>query len=589
VRYITIIMLSITISILLGFTFYKPLHAAANASFESTHYSGSGQCVQCHDGLTDNQGNDISIIKNWSTSMMANSTRDPYWRAKVASELHRNPTLSDEINDKCSRCHAPMANDAAKKADAPLEILGNGFLNPSNTYYNHALNGVSCTLCHQIDNAVNLGTLAGVSGNFSVLQKSNLVDRPAYGQYTDPFTTPMQNAVNFTPQHGSHTSTAEMCATCHDLKTSFVDANGNVASTTAESEFPEQMVFSEWKNSAFQTGGTQEKTCQGCHMPKVSGEVKIATRPGFLNPRPNFAQHTFLGANSTMMDILNTNRTALEVTATGFEQAIIDTQTFLKTAATIEIVSTEQANSQLIVVVKITNNSGHKLPTAYPSRRAFIHFKVTDSQGETVFESGKLNADGSIVGNAEDVDSSTYEPHYDVITAEDQVQIYESIMQDTDGKVTHTLLRAAAYTKDNRITPAGFDKTNVPNDVAVKGLAFSDANFNHGSDTITYTIDVGTKTGLEVVAELNYQPLAFGHLQDMFKDADTVTEVAAFKSQFEAANIRVELIASTSSTSTTTPTGTDTNSDSGGGGSLSFLMIFVLFLLRQWQVRVITL
>ena len=90
------------------------LHAA-DANFESTHFSGSANCSQCHDGLRDEKGKDISIVKNWSTSMMANATRDPYWRAKVASELHRNPSVSDEINDKCSRCHAPMANEAMKK------------------------------------------------------------------------------------------------------------------------------------------------------------------------------------------------------------------------------------------------------------------------------------------------------------------------------------------------------------------------------------------------------------------------------------------------------------------------------------------
>ena len=61
--------------------------------------------------------------------MMANATRDPYWRAKVASELHRNPSVSDEINDKCSRCHAPMANEAMKKEGVEVSIFGGGFLN----------------------------------------------------------------------------------------------------------------------------------------------------------------------------------------------------------------------------------------------------------------------------------------------------------------------------------------------------------------------------------------------------------------------------------------------------------------------------
>ncbi len=532
-------------------------YALANANFEGTHFTGSGRCAECHNDLTDTQGKNISIVENWSSSMMANSTRDPYWRAKVASELHRNPNLSDEINDKCSRCHAPMANDAAKKDGAPLKILGSGFLNSANTYYNHALDGVSCTVCHQIADDGNLGTLAGVSGNYSILQYANAVDRPAFGQYLDPRTMPMQNSVSFTPQQGLHTSTSKMCATCHDLKTPFVDAAGNAASTTPESEFPEQMVYSEWNNSAYKTGGAKAQTCQGCHMPKVAGSVKIASRPRNLNARPDFAEHTFLGANTAMMDILNNNRTALEVTSTGFEKSIADTQTFLKSAATIEVLSTEIIADQLKVVVKITNNTGHKLPSAYPSRRAYLHFLVQDNEAQTVFESGKLNTNGSIVGVAGDTDSSTYEPHYEQITSADQVQVYEPIMQNTDGDVTHTLLRAAAYKKDNRLTPAGFDKTVVPNDVAVVGLARSDADFNSGSDTITYLINVGSKRNFAVNVSLDYQTLSFGHLQDMFKDAATLTEVATFKSMFDQATLRAETIATTeavfNATTTSTP------------------------------------
>ena len=72
---------------------------AADSSFVGIHYSGSGNCAACHDGLSDSNGNDISIVRGWSDSMMANATKDPYWRAKVAAELRRNPALANEIND----------------------------------------------------------------------------------------------------------------------------------------------------------------------------------------------------------------------------------------------------------------------------------------------------------------------------------------------------------------------------------------------------------------------------------------------------------------------------------------------------------
>ena len=72
-------------------------------------------------------------------------------------------------------------------------------------------------------------------------------------------------------------------------------------------------------------------------------------------------------------------------------------------------------------VVKLVNNSGHKTPTAYPSRRMWLHFKVTDSNNNIVFESGKIDPDGSIAGADNDLDQSQFEPHYNVITSEQLV------------------------------------------------------------------------------------------------------------------------------------------------------------------------
>jgi hypothetical protein len=408
-----------------------PMPWPASAGFVGNYFSGSGTCSACHDGLQDGRGKDISIVRSWSGSTMANSTRDPYWRAKVASELHRNPQISDELNDKCSRCHAPMANDAARKDGASIEILSTGFLDASNPYFHHAIDGVSCTLCHQIENDGRLGTLEGTSGEFSVAIRSNRTERPAYGQYANPFARPMQMFVGFTPQFGSHTSTSELCASCHDLKTAFVDAEGNLASTTLESEFPEQMVYTEWANSAYRVGGAKERNCQGCHMPKVKGRVPIASRH-MARARPDFARHRFVGANTTMLGILDRNRDELGVTSPVLTNQISRTRRFLsRRSAALKVLSAEIVEGRLMTRMRVRNRTGHKLPSGYPSRRAYIHFVVRDAKGNVLFESGKLNQDGSIVGVDLDTNPTRYEPHYDAIQRSDQVQVYEPIMGDT--------------------------------------------------------------------------------------------------------------------------------------------------------------
>ena len=516
--------------------------AINDANFKSTHFSGSGNCTSCHNGLTDAAANDVSIESDWSTSMMANATRDPFWRAKVASEIQRNPQLKEVLDDKCSRCHAPMASVEAKFEGSSVELFGNGFLNPQNPYYNHSMDGVSCTACHQIEDNGKLGTLEGFSGKFSIVDLGTSAERTAFGQYINPEINPMLNNTGFRPTNASHISSSEMCATCHNLKTPFIDSSGTVVSTTPDTEFPEQMVYTEWENSSFASGATLQ-SCQDCHMPKTDG-VKISTRPQTLTARNNFARHTMVGANTTMLDILSRNKEALAVTAKGFDTAITQSRAMLKTAADIEVISQTLVNEELTVQLRINNRSGHKLPTSYPSRRVYIHFVVRDNTNAIVFESGKTNADGSIVAVDADTDLSRYEPHYDEITQQDQVQVYEAIMGNTDSNVTYTLLRAASYLKDNRIPPAGFDKNTAVNDVSVTGAAMNDSNFNSGSDIITYKVNIGAASAntISYSAELKYQSLAYGFVKDLFQD-NSNPEVAKFEALYDnSATIRSETI-----------------------------------------------
>jgi len=513
-----------------------------NTNFTTSHFSGSGNCATCHDGLTDTSGENVSIARDWGTSMMANATKDPFWQAKVAAEIERNPHLATRINDTCSKCHAPMANyEITKVQNGDVTLFGaDGILNPDHALYDAAMNGVSCTVCHQITDDASLGTLAGFSGHYNINDTKII-----YGQYSDIFGQPMINNTGYTPAYSAHVSDSAMCATCHNLKTPFVDASGNIISTTPESGFPEQMPYTEWQQSIFDDAGSNPQSCQDCHMPESTS--KVSNRPRWLGTKDGFAKHQMVGANTTMLTMLRDNAAQLDVTSANMDLSISRARAMLQSAASVEIVSASVNNGVLETRIKVQNDSGHKTPTAYPSRRMWLHFKVTDSSNNVVFESGRINADGSIAGADNDLDQTVFEPHYNLIASADQVQIYETIMGDSDSNITYTLLRGARYLKDNRLTPKGFNKLDVPSDVAVLGQAANDTDFNLGSDELSYRIPVAVAGNLNVSVSLNYQTIAHGFLQDLYRDTH-LQQVQTFKSLYDAQSLKHEQVANAQTT-----------------------------------------
>lgn len=568
------------------FLFSLTVHAE-NTSFTTSHFSGSGNCITCHDGLTDTLGDDVSIVRDWGASMMANATKDPFWRAKVATELERNPHLSSEINDTCSRCHAPMANfEIIQVQGGELSLFGpDGILDSNHSLYDAGMNGVSCTVCHQIEDDATLGTLAGSSGHYKINDTKTI-----YGQYSNITVQPMINNTGYTPEYSAHISDSAVCATCHDLKTPFVDANGDVVSTSPESEFPEQMPYTEWQNSIFDDAGSNPQSCQDCHMPKTTS--KISSQPQWLNPREGFAKHQLVGANTTMLTLLKNNAAQLDATSSNIDLSISSARAMLQSAVSIEFVSASVNEGILEARIKVQNNSGHKTPTGYPSRRMWLNFKVTDSNNNIVFESGRINTNGSIVGADNDADNMVFEPHYNLITSADQVQIYEPVMGDSDNQVTYTLLRGAQYLKDNRLTPNGFDKLVVPSDVAVRGLAFDDDDFNKGSDEITYRIPVAIVGDLNVSVSLNYQTIAFGFLQDLYRD-DQLEQVQTFKTMYDAQSLKHEQISSAkiivASDGGTADSGSASSSGSSGLLGISWITagLFPLGLIARVKYKTI--
>jgi len=480
---------------------------AENGQPHSPAFQTSDRCIACHNGLLAASGEDVSIGFDWRASTMANSSRDPYWQASVRRESLDHPRAQALIEDECSTCHMPITRYEAKLRDRPGEVfshlpLGGGAADAANA--RQAADGVSCSVCHQISKD-RLGTAASFNGGFVIQPPQDPAVRPEYGPFeVEAGLTRIMwsSSEGYRPTQSDHIRQSEMCATCHTLLTQALGPDGKPIG-----RLPEQVPYQEWLNSDFKA----TESCQSCHMPVINEPVPITRVFGV--PRPGVSRHTFVASNFFMQRMLNRYRDELAVAALPQELTAAADQTlrFLGSkAARVTIEDVQVDSGRLRADIAVENLGGHKLPTAYPSRRAWLHVVVHDANGRSIFESGAVNADGSVRGNDNDADPSRFEPHYTEIRSGDEVQIYESIIGGVNGEVTTGLLTGVRYLKDNRLLPRGFDKRKAEPDIAVVGGALDDPDFGAASDRVRYLVSVAGAQGPFVVeAELLYQPIGF--------------------------------------------------------------------------------
>jgi hypothetical protein len=502
-----------------------PGAARTRSRLDTSMFAPSTDCLACHNGLVGPGGDDLSIGASWRGTMMANAARDPYVRASVRRETIDHRSSAAEIEDECAACHLPAARQIAHAAGQRGRVFAH--FAPSGAPSGVDLlarDGVTCTVCHQIA-ADRLGTRDSFNGNFSVAGPNPDGSRRAFGPFA-PDTGRrrlMHSVTGFEQEEAPHIRQSELCATCHTLITEARGPQGQVIGS-----LPEQMNYQEWRHSAF---FNERRGCQSCHMPAASGPVRVASVLG--QARDSLARHTFVGGNAFMLRLMNRYRSELDLQATASELEATARATIRQLETETATAAIERAvvdGGILTVDVRVTNLTGHKFPTGYPSRRAWLHLTVRGADGQPLFESGRVTDTGLIEGNDADANGAAFEPHYTEITRPDQVQIYESIMGTPAGVPTTGLLQATQYLKDSRLLPRGFDKRTAEPDIAVIGGADADADFAGGSDRVRYHVAVTGAASVEI--ELRYQPIGFRWARNLA--AYDSPEPAAFGRYFDS-------------------------------------------------------
>ncbi len=234
----------------------------------------------------------------------------------------------------------------------------------------------------------------------------------------------------------------------------------------------------------------------------------------------------------------------------------------------VDIESVNIVGNEREILVRVTNLAGHKLPSAYPSRRMWINLEIKDALGEVVFDSGTPDSRGHLTVDANHLRAGCtdleptlpagecYESHRNIIDSPDQIAIYESVLGDTNGNLTYVLLRGDSYLKDNRIPPKGFARSAVPTDgvTAIRGAAVNDADFNaetlgrgNGEDLVRYRVNVSGYTApYEISVRLLYQSVRPTFVSGLHQDS--APRVVRYKDMYEQIPPSVELLAESADT-----------------------------------------
>ena len=512
--------------------------ARTNPHRDLSLFTHSDNCLACHNNLTTVAGEDVSIGAMWRATIMANSSRDPYWQASVRREAIEHPSHAAEIQDECAACHMPMPRRIARESGRLGEVFSHlPVTKDQSDLQRLAGDGVSCTVCHQIA-PDGLGTPASFNANFVIKPTPAEGPRPIYGQYdVDPGRqTIMRSVTGFQQEAAPHIKQSELCASCHTLITKALGPDGAVVG-----ELHEQMNYQEWQHSDY---SREQRSCQSCHMPAAAGPIRISSVLG--EERDSLARHVFVGGNAHMLRLLNRFRTELGVTAPAAEleaTARATERQLQQDTATVRVSAPQLTGERLAFDVQVTNLTGHKFPSGYPSRRTWLHVTVRDARGSIAFESGEITDAGLIRGNDNDANAAKYEPHYEEVSSADQVQIYESILGDPSGAVTTGLLAATQYLKDNRLLPRGFDKATALPEIGVFGAARSDTDFASAGDRVRYRVPVSKDGPYRVEVELRYQSIGFRWASNLEKI--NAPEPAKFVSYYRATSAGSSVIVAT--------------------------------------------
>lgn len=456
-------------------------------------------CINCH----GNWDEAIEPFDNWAGTMMAQATRDPVFHAALAI-ANQDASFGGDI---CLRCHTPggwLRGQSVPTDGSNLDVAQGDY------------DGVNCHFCHRMVDPVYDANTNPIEDQsiLAALTPPPLPDADTGGYVVDPEDRrrgPFDLGPSFfwhewrqSPYHQE----SRMCGTCHDVSNpAFTrQQDGSYALNAVNTphpthdkrdKFPVERTFSEWAASQFaqepiEMGGrfggykTEVATCQDCHMPDTPGVAcKPNFGPTFRNDNP---LHSFDGANTWVLRAVDNLYPTFE---TNLSPALVDRsiQRNLDMLSKAADLTAWIRGTQLIV--RVENQTGHKLPTGYPEgRRMWINVQAFDRPGNLLGEYGHYDLNSAVLTTQ---DTTVFEAKLGLDAAMAQTTGLPA------GESFHFILNNSVL-KDNRIPPRGFTQSGFQ---AVQsepvGESFKEEQYWHDS---TFALPGGTH---RVEVKLYYQ------------------------------------------------------------------------------------
>ncbi len=506
-------------------------HGTQPGLFNDINFSDG--CGGCHGGNPGVQSS-FRPYPTWSGSMMANATRDPVFWAALDVANHDLPG----VGDYCLRCHTARGwyggrvvktgfgnpdNDVAKGAAGCL-LAGNY---ASSDSIDSDYGGTSCHFCHRL-------MPQGPASEPGYTENANAWVDDASCANTGDFEPCRRGPYNYpggadAPPHAwdysSYHTGSEICGLCHNVSSPDTASGPLKTLKLADGSdtglaFPIERTFAEWQQSQY--AQVPQQTCQNCHMPESPDPNASACTFG-PNRSGDLAVHAFAGGNSWVPGIIKGQYAAGILADGGFDRSASYDQTIAWARQMLASAATVGANIQswtppvggsagaLALRVRVTNLTGHKLPSGYSEgRRMWLNVQVRDAAGALVYESGAY-------------DTSTA-----VLAVDPQARVYEVLqgihnhngtgacdVVDGNGRPMFHFVLSDCIAKDNRIPPLGFKPATAddPNGYALRPVAATYPETTPGSgtlvnyDDVDYAISVpaGTAGPLAIKARLYYQ------------------------------------------------------------------------------------